>query len=347
MKKEIRIQESGLSVSIRVRDDGVTELADFTAAGVLSGGMDEAENEEIYHPIIELQVTGKSTRGMHAYKHNQSSASLELRYIDHSMEERTNGKELVIRLKTDDEVYASYHMRFFQGVPVVQVWTELENKGKEDVGIEYVSSFIYQKISGNGELPYYDKTDIYTPRNSWDCEAQWKKDDIRDLNLSLMPVTGFNTPGFGINRYCYGSSSSWSSCEYLPMGFAQDKETGETYCFEIENSGQWLAEYGSDLGSRLYLALSGPTESENGWRKNLKAGTAFTTVPAAFGVVKGDISEAAAALTLYRRMIRRPNTDDEKLNVVFNDYMNCLMGDPTDERERMIIDKASEMGCEY
>jgi alpha-galactosidase len=27
--------------------------------------------------------------------------------------------------------------------------------------------------------------------------------------------------------------------------------------------------------------------------------------------------------------------------------MNCLMGDPTDERERMIIDKAAAMGCEY
>ena len=39
--------------------------------------------------------------------------------------------------------------------------------------------------------------------------------------------------------------------------------------------------------------------------------------------------------------------DDEKLNVVFNDYMNCLMGDPTEEKEKAIIDKAAEMGCEY
>ena len=61
----------------------------------------------------------------------------------------------------------------------------------------------------------------------------------------------------------------------------------------------------------------------------------------------GDVNEAMAELTEYRRKIRRPNEDDEKLNVVFNDYMNCLMGDPTEEKEKAIIDKAAAMGCEY
>ena len=51
-------------------------------------------------------------------------------------------------------------------------------------------------------------------------------------------------------------------------------------------------------------------------------------MPAGFGVADGDVNEAMAELTEYRRKIRRPNEDDEKLNVVFNDYMNCLMGDP-------------------
>lgn len=342
-----RIRESGLSVMFRVRENGVVELADFSAENMEGKKVIPEIDGEVFHPIMEVQITGKSTRNMHGYKHNLSSASLDFKYVDHRMEERAGGKELVISLATNYSVTAAYHMRFFDGIPVVQTWAELTNQGQEDVGLEYVSSFIYQRISGNGDLPYFDKTDIYTPCNSWSCEAQWKKDDIRDLNLSGMPVNGFNTPGFGINRYCYGGRGSWSSCEYLPMGFAHDRETKETYCFQIENSGQWHIEYGSDPGSRLYLALSGPTEAEHGWWKNLCPGTTFTTVPAAFGVVCGDISEGAAALTLYRRAVRRPNRDDEKLNIVFNDYMNCLMGDPTDERERMIIDKAAEMGCEY
>lgn len=345
MKKTIQLQENGLSILFGVRDSGIVELLDFSplqpGAPVSFG---ETEKE---YPLLEVQETGKTTREMHGYKHNAGSASLEFKYTGHSITETSGGKEITISLETEAHVAADYHMKLFRGIPVVQVWTELENRGPEEVGLEYVSSFIYRRLSGNGAQPYYDKTDIYIPHNSWSCESQWEKRDIRDLNLSGMPVDGFNTPGFGHNRFCYGGRSSWSSSEYLPMGFAADRETGETYCFEIENSGQWHVEYGSDTEARLYVALSGPTETEHGWWKNLKPGTSFATVPVAFGVVHGDVSDAAAALTMYRRAVRRPNEDDEKLNVVFNDYMNCLMGDPTDERERMIIDKAAEMGCEY
>ncbi len=52
-------------------------------------------------------------------------------------------------------------------------------------------------------------------------------------------------------------------------------------------------------------------------------------------------------LTKYRRKIRRPNQDNEKLPVIFNDYMNCLFGDPTSEKEFPLIDAAAKAGCEY
>ncbi|MGN1140873.1 MAG: glycoside hydrolase family 36 protein [Oliverpabstia sp.] len=348
MRSKVSVRENGLNVEFDVRDNGVVELTDFSPVKIAGDGEEKLSlKEDVYHPLLEVQITGKSTDNMHGYKHNFSSASLDFRYVTHQMEEKDKTKELVIVLRTDYDMEAVYHMKFFKGIPVVQVWTELKNQSQEEIGLEYVSSFVYRRVSGNGELPYFEKTDIYTPYNSWCCEASWKKDDIRDLNLAGMPVNGFNTPGFGINRYYYGGRGSWSSCEYLPMGFAHDRETNETYCFEIENSGQWHVEYGSEPGSGLYLALSGPTEAEHGWWKNLKPGDTFVTVPVAFGTVSGGISEAAAALTRYRRAIRRPNEDDEKLNVVFNDYMNCLMGDPTEEKERMIIDKAAELGCEY
>ena len=59
------------------------------------------------------------------------------------------------------------------------------------------------------------------------------------------------------------------------------------------------------------------------------------------------MEEAAGELTKYRRAIRRKNEDNEKLPVIFNDYMNCLWGDPTTEKELPLIDKAKEAGCEY
>lgn len=342
----ITMNKNGLSVAFGIRENGIVELLDFSAAGIPNTKTSSEDPEAVY-PLMEVQVTGRTTRAMHAYKHNMSSASLDLRYVSHELVNQERGEELVILLRTEYGLAASYHMRLFDGIPVVQTWAELTNEGSEAIGLEYVSSFIYQGLCGNGTQPYYKKTDIYVPNNSWSAEAQWNKHAAADLNLTGMETDGFNCPGYGNNRFWYGSNSSWSSCEYLPMGLTQDTETGEMYCFEVESSGQWHAEYGSGIGRRLYLALSGPTESEQGWWKNLKPGDSFVSVPAAFGVVQGDVSEAVAALTRYRRAIRRPNQDDEKLNVVFNDYMNCLMGDPTEEKERAIIDKAAEMGCEY
>ena len=52
-------------------------------------------------------------------------------------------------------------------------------------------------------------------------------------------------------------------------------------------------------------------------------------------------------LTEYRRKIRRKNQDNEKLPVIFNDYMNCLWGHPTAEEEYPLVDAAAEAGCEY
>ena len=57
--------------------------------------------------------------------------------------------------------------------------------------------------------------------------------------------------------------------------------------------------------------------------------------------------EAFAALTRYRRAVRRPHPDHPRLPVIFNDYMNSLMGDPTTEKLLPLIDAAAEAGAEY
>ena len=95
------------------------------------------------------------------------------------------------------------------------------------------------------------------------------------------------------------------------------------------------------------MALSGPTEVQSHWFKQLKPGESFTSVPVAVGVSEGCFDTAMGELTKYRRMIRRPNKDNENLPVIFNDYMNCLFGDPTTEKELPLIDAAAAMGCEY
>jgi alpha-galactosidase len=59
-----------------------------------------------------------------------------------------------------------------------------------------------------------------------------------------------------------------------------------------------------------------------------------------------DLQGAIADMSRYRRSVRRPHTDNQKLHVVYNDYMNTLMGDPTTDRLLPLIDGAASAGAE-
>ena len=130
------------------------------------------------------------------------------------------------------------------------------------------------------------------------------------------------------------------------MGYIGNSAADSSLFFEIDHSGSWHYEIG-DQNCHFYLAVSGPTEIQSHWSKNLKPGDSFTTVPVAVGVGHDDFEEAIGTLTKYRRKIRRPNKDNENLPVIFNDYMNCLFGDPTTEKEFPLVDAAEKAGCEY
>ncbi len=70
-------------------------------------------------------------------------------------------------------------------------------------------------------------------------------------------------------------------------------------------------------------------------------------MPAAVAVSAEGLGDALARLTGYRRAIRRPHADHLRLPVIFNDYMNTLMGDPTTERLLPLITAAASVGAEY
>lgn len=348
----ISFNENNMRIRFRINDDRTVELTDFSAAPDSQdmprfGETDSREaGRDLTRKLISLQITGHNS--LKGYKHNAGSDSAALLYVRHTVQEEPSGKHLRIELEDAAEpgLSVKYHMQFFTGAAAVRTWVELENKGTEEIGIDYVTSFIYEGLGKNGKKPFYEKCRIYVPRNSWANESQWNDFDVTDLGLSRMPICGHNLPDSGNMRFHYGNTGSWSTCEYLPVGIFADTETNEVYYFQVDFSGSWQIEYGSSKDRNLYIALLGPND-EGMWWKKLRPGESFATVPAAFGVTLGAESEAAAELTKYRRAIRRPNPDDEHCYVVFNDYMNCLFGDPTQEKEKQIIDIAAQLGCEY
>ncbi|MFD1134411.1 glycoside hydrolase family 36 protein [Paenibacillus urinalis] len=338
MLQYIEVKEDGLYMTWKVTDEGDIR---FLHAGVEPLDRDTIDpKQEIGFRMLEVQATGDDRDEYHGRTHRATMPGLRMRYENHSDVRNEIGRELMFMLKDPiTELCASCHFQFYEGTSVIKCWTVLENAGSEPIGIEYVSSFA---LTGFGKEGLQDRDHtmrLHIPHNSWQGEVQWRNYRLPELGLSHIKDRQSK-------RIAISNTGSWSSAEYIPMGFLENEETGEGLFWQIEHNGSWHCEI-FDQFDQLAILISGPTESDNGWWKELQPGASFESVPIAFGITDGGFEEAIGLLTNYRRYIRRPNEDNRMLKIIFNDYMNCLWGNPTTERELPLIDAAAEAGCEY
>ena len=138
----------------------------------------------------------------------------------------------------------------------------------------------------------------------------------------------------------------------MPMIIIEDLELEKVWYFQIEGSSNWQFEIGyrgngfNEQGS-LYVNANNCDERYLSWTKTLNKGEKFTPYPVAYGCCKGGFEEAVMQLIKYKRTYLRPGVPGDIYPLVFNDYMNCLWAQPTKEKLIPLIDKASEVGCEY
>lgn len=225
----------------------------------------------------------------------------------------------------------------------------LENLGNEDITIEGITSFCL------GAVTYYEKgksnpsqeTEIYYAHNTWSEECRWVHHKLKDVGI-------WTYGNLCYDRFRIANHSGFSTGEYLPMGALYDTKSDSTLLWQIESSTAWAYEIGcfapeyqesflkKDYRQQIYLQLFGPDMESAGWYKKLDKGEKFETVNAAVVCSAGSPESAMRELTEYRRQ----KTKITKLPVIFNDYMNCFMGNSTTEKLLPLIDRASEAGCE-
>jgi alpha-galactosidase len=232
----------------------------------------------------------------------------------------------------------------FDGVPVVRRWTRVTNAGSVPVGIEALSSAM---LHGLADAQNYERElVIYLAYNSWMAEAQWHALRPSELGFVENDRTSWSEASAG-------SVGSWSTEKYLPMAMVENKRLGVTWFWQIEHNGSWYWEisnysFRSNNADNVYAYLGGPDDLHSAAWKNLKPGESYQTVPVAVGCVQGGFGYAVEALTRYRRVAcERPHKDNARCPVIFNDYMNCLWGDPTEDKELPLIAAAAKAGCEY
>ena len=176
-------------------------------------------------------------------------------------------------------------------------------KGSENQTLEYISSFSYWGIEKEQKegIPEFissdDKMSMIVVHNGWQKELTVKKYRFADLGMAQTQPHNYQRTSKTIE---ITNTGNWSAKEYVPMGYIGNSAADASLFFEIDHSGSWHYEIG-DQNCHFYLAVSGPTEIQSHWSKNLKPGDTFTTVPVAVGVGHDDFEEAIGTLTKYRR----------------------------------------------
>ncbi|USQ86189.1 alpha-galactosidase [Streptomyces phaeoluteigriseus] len=302
-------------------------------------------------PLVEIQTTDTGRLGTSGKRHVDGAVTRRLRYVTHDDDHdpATGARTLRVRLAdgvSGLRVTAVY--RLHGDSPVLHAEALVENAGDRTQALEYVSSLVLANLAHR--LPsgrsWEDGLSLWTAANPWSGEFRWTRATLAERGLYDVGMVAYGQTG-SKNRVSLTSSGSWSSSEYLPMGGLEESGTGRALAWQIEHNGSWHAEIGDRLGD-VYVALSGPTDREHQWRRHLAPGESFRTVPVALAVVpRGGFIDAVAALTNHRRATRRRHPDHDRLPVVFNDFMNSLMGEPSTGVLLPLVDAAAEAGAEY
>jgi alpha-galactosidase len=347
------------SIELKIEIDSVG-AARLTRLAVAGGKTQPSAGTNAALPLVDIVLSGAG-RAWSGRRYCESAASERLRYVRHD-ESREGADWHQLRVDLADPLTGlrvEVFYRILAGRGALRSWVRLTNAGTAPITVESVTSLLCAGLSGDdpGDL------DVLWCENDWLAEGRWQRRAFRDALPDLnRHVHGADPRG----RFGVTSVGTWSAGLHLPMGAVVSRRTGHSWVWQVEHNGAWHWQVGEctrrpsvtaaagtvghgPLGtgrSGAYVAVLGPTDAEHHWHTTLEPGETFTTVPAAMAV-GDDLDDALGQLTWYRLAIRRPHPDHRRLGVVFNDYMNTLMGEPTTERLLPLIEAAATSGAEY
>lgn len=295
--------------------------------------------ENRYHTVAEIHCLGDDIDDHHGQRHTYMCPGAELKYVEHCIADTENGKILKLCLK-NEKIMLVQNYRFYNGCNVVQCYNSVTNISHEEQTLLYDSSFAFYGLCNADDTDWGKDVCVYVPHNTWHCEAQCVKYTLSELGINMQPRGS-------LKKVDFSSVGGWSTGEYIPMGIVENTRNKTSLFWQIEHNGSWVCEMASVRDGGPYIQLGGPNFDNHHFKKTLKPDETFESVKVAVGVTCGGFDESVAQLTKYRRLIRRKNADNINLPVIFNDYMNCLMGDPDEQKELPMIDAAADMGCEY
>ncbi|SPF03463.1 alpha-galactosidase [Streptomyces sp. MA5143a] len=353
--------------------------ADGTPRLVRLGPTGTAVDPEVALPLVELTAVGHGS-GWSGPRFTGTALGSRLAYRGHRDAGSSDWARLTVELHDPVTALTAFvELTSPIGLPVLRSRVRLRNDGTDPLVVQSVSSLLL------GGLPSPDVLDVHRARNDWLAECRWYAEPLRDSvadigvdahqhdSRAALTLTGRGSwptdghlPMGALTERDGGRAWVWQV--ESPVGWRWDlgERAHGTYLAlngPTDAEHQWRVRLapgeeittvwaavatGADTGQG---AGGGSPEADAG----LGSGADSTAAPAADRAgpsvpspgVGSALDAAWAAMTAYRRAVRRPHPDHGALPVVFNDYMNTLMGDPTTEKLLPLIDAAARAGAEY
>lgn len=301
-------------------------------------------------PVISVRLAGEgNTNAGNKTSKAQIGHYLSerLRYEHHHISKDGDNETLEIRSRDSiTGVAVALRLTVYGDLPILRSVATITNDSDKDIVVTQLSSLTVGGLTPESR-GWYDDYNVMTATNTWFREAQWREHTLPELGIDANGICQLPDGHTG-SQAIFGiqNRGSFSTGTHLPLGLLRSRDDKDVWLWQVENNGSWKWEIG-DYHDSVYLAASGPMGVDHDWKHILRPKESFTSVPAALARVSGGIEPAFAALNDYRRRILRPHVDNEKLPIVFNDYMNCLMGDPDEKKIEALLDPVARTGAEF
>jgi alpha-galactosidase len=328
----------------------------------LVGGAADAAPEDLaaraVQPLVEVLAVGHG-RASANLRHTATAIGTRMRVDAVTVADEADDLQVVV-VEQRDPVTGLVARTRLEVAPAaegtaVRATTTVRNDGVAPLHLQAVASIAL--ADPVGPVPA-ERTVPIEGTSEWVGENRWEQvpldgpAGVLDLDLARHQHQD------GRGARVIASVGTWSSGTRVPSGVLATADGTAALGWQVEHNGAWRVEVGERLGAAdrrvLALVALGPTDTDHHWLHTLAPGEEFSTVPVTVTPVAGPWPAAVAALTAARRRrhrevaaARHAATDVARVPfVVFNDYMNTLMGDPTTDKLLPLVDAAAEVGAE-
>ena len=339
-----------IRLTFATNGDGVICLRDFTLEGFKADPSQSSFFTSSELPLNSARLVGEGNTDIKTSKSLIGShLSARLKYDSHHCHRDSNGRVECLDIISVDSVMGiqvTNHFTAYKGSTVIQSSATVTNISSSAAIVTQLSSLTIGGLTQSSKEWFSDYS-LMTATNGWFREAQWREQSLQDVGIDTNGILELDEGHLSSQAiFTLSNRGSFSTGSYLPMGILKRLDDRETWFWQVEHNGSWKWEVG-DFKDSVYLSLGGPTSNDHAWEAHLAPGQSFTTVTVALGHINAGWESALQAMTSYRRAIRRPHPDMENMPVIFNDYMNCLMGDPDEGKITALLDVVAGSGAEY